>query len=51
MGAAAGQEAIAKYSKDSVTLENFVLQRGTQQLTAAGTVAIGAGIGQSRRTI
>ncbi len=37
-----GQEAIAKYSNDSVTLENFVLQRGTQRLTAAGTVAIGS---------
>ena len=39
----AGQEATARYSADSVTLENFVLQRGTQQLTAAGTVAIGSG--------
>ena len=37
-----GQEATAKYSNDSVTLENFVLQRGTQRVTAAGTVAIGA---------
>jgi autotransporter translocation and assembly factor TamB len=37
-----GQEAIAKYSSDSITLENFVLQRGVQQLTASGTVAIGA---------
>ena len=37
-----GQEADAKYSSDSVTLENFVLQRGTQRVTAAGTVAIGA---------
>ena len=37
-----GQEAIAKYTSDAVTLENFVLQRGAQQLTAAGTVAIGA---------
>ena len=48
VGAAAGQEAIAQYSNDSVTLENFVLQRGTQRVTAAGTVAIGASIGQSR---
>jgi hypothetical protein len=38
-----GQEAIARYSQDSVTIENFVLQRGTQQLTASGTVAIGSG--------
>ncbi len=38
-----GHEATARYARDSVTLENFVLQRGTQQLTAAGTVAIGAG--------
>jgi len=38
-----GQEAIARYSEDSVTIENFVLQRGTQQLTASGTVAIGSG--------
>ena len=37
-----GQEAVAQYSKDSVTLENFVLERGTQRVTAAGTVAIGA---------
>ena len=37
-----GQEAIAQYSKDSVTVENFVLERGTQRVTAAGTVAIGA---------
>ena len=37
-----GQEAVARYSKDAVTLENFVLQRGTQRVTAAGTVAIGA---------
>ena len=27
---------------DSVTLENFVLRRGTQRVSAAGTVAIGA---------
>jgi autotransporter translocation and assembly factor TamB len=38
-----GLEAIAQYSEDSVKLENFVLQRGPQQLTAAGTVAIGSG--------
>ncbi len=37
-----GQEAIAKYSNDSVTLENFVFERGVQRVTAAGTVAIGA---------
>ncbi|HET9467242.1 MAG TPA: translocation/assembly module TamB domain-containing protein [Vicinamibacterales bacterium] len=37
-----GQEATARYSKDSVTLNNFILQRGTQRVTAAGTVAIGA---------
>ena len=43
MGAAAGQEATARYTSDSVTLDNFVLQRGTQRLTAAGTVAIGSG--------
>ncbi len=36
-----GQEAIAKYSQDSVTLENFILQRGAQVVSAAGTVAIG----------
>ena len=36
-----GQEATAKYSSNSVTLENFVLQRGTQRVTAAGTIAIG----------
>lgn len=39
----AGQEATARYSADSLTIENFVLQRGSQQLTAAGTVAIGSG--------
>ena len=37
-----GQEATARYSEDSVTLENFVLERDTQRVTAAGTVAIGA---------
>jgi TamB, inner membrane protein subunit of TAM complex len=39
----AGQEAVAQYSKDSVALRNFVLQRGVQQLTAEGTVAVGSG--------
>jgi len=39
----AGQEAIARYAQDSITVENFVLRRGAQQLTAAGTVAIGSG--------
>jgi autotransporter translocation and assembly factor TamB len=37
-----GKEATAKYSSNAVTLENFVLERGTQRVTAAGTVAIGA---------
>ena len=37
-----GQEALAKYSNDSVTLENFVFERGVQRVTAAGTIAIGA---------
>ncbi len=37
-----GQEATARYSTDSVTVENFVLERGTQRVTAAGTVAVGA---------
>ncbi|MEO5742170.1 MAG: translocation/assembly module TamB domain-containing protein, partial [Vicinamibacterales bacterium] len=37
-----GQESVVRYSKDTVTLESFVLQRGTQRVTAAGTVAIGA---------
>ena len=37
-----GQEAVAKYSDDSVTLENFVLQRGDQAVSARGTVGIGA---------
>ena len=37
-----GQEALAKYSDDSVTLENFVLQRGDQIVSARGSVAIGA---------
>ena len=36
-----GQEAVARSSKNAVTLENFILQRGTQRVTAAGTVAIG----------
>jgi autotransporter translocation and assembly factor TamB len=40
---AAGREATARYSKESITVENFVLQRGDQQLSAAGTVAIGSG--------
>jgi hypothetical protein len=36
-----GQEATARYSKDFVTVENFMLQRGAQRVTAAGTLAIG----------
>ncbi len=36
-----GQEATAQYSPGSVTIESFVLQRGAQQITANGTVAIG----------
>jgi len=39
----AGQEATARYSADSVTFDNFILQRGVQRVTAAGTVAIGTG--------
>ena len=39
----AGQEAVARYTSDSVTLQNFLLERGPQRLTAAGTVAIGSG--------
>jgi translocation and assembly module TamB len=38
-----GQEVTARYSDNSVTLDNFTLERGGQRLTAAGTVAIGAG--------
>ena len=38
-----GQEATARRSGDSVTVDNFILQRGEQRLTAAGTVAIGTG--------
>ena len=38
-----GQEAVAKYTTDTLTLENVVLQRGTQVVSAGGTVAIGAG--------
>jgi TamB, inner membrane protein subunit of TAM complex len=38
-----GQEAIAQYTADSITLKDFVLQRGAQRLTTAGTVAIGSG--------
>jgi translocation and assembly module TamB len=37
-----GQEATARYSKDFVTVDNFMLERGTQRVTAGGTVAIGA---------
>ena len=40
---AAGQEATARYTNDSVTVDNFVLQRGSQRLEARGTVAIGSG--------
>ena len=39
----AGQEAVARYSPDSVTIDNLILQRGSQQVSAAGTVAIGSG--------
>ena len=38
-----GPEATARYSEDSVTIDNLVLQRGNQKLTAQGTVAIGSG--------
>jgi hypothetical protein len=38
-----GQEAIARYADNSVTLYNLILERGEQRLTAAGTVAVGAG--------
>jgi len=41
-----GHEATAQYTKDSVTIENFVLERGTQRVTAAGTIAIGAASAQ-----
>jgi autotransporter translocation and assembly factor TamB len=40
---APGQEATARYTDDSVTIDNFVLQRGIQRLEARGTVAIGSG--------
>ncbi len=40
---APGQEATARYTDDSVTIDNFVLERGSQQLSARGTVAIGSG--------
>ncbi len=46
-----GQEAVAKYSQDSVTLENFVLQRGAQVVSAAGTVAIGASSANLRNNL
>lgn len=35
------QEGTARYSDDSVTVENLVLQRGAQRVTASGTIAIG----------
>ena len=38
---APGTEATAHYSPTSLTIDNFVLERGAQRLTAAGTVAIG----------
>ena len=41
-----GQEATAQYTQDSVTIENFVLERGTQRVSAAGTIAIGAASAQ-----
>jgi hypothetical protein len=37
-----GQEATARYSQDALTVNDFVLQRGAQRLTAEGTVAIGS---------
>jgi hypothetical protein len=41
-----GQEATAQYTKDSVTIENLVLERGTQRVSADGTIAIGAASAQ-----
>jgi len=38
---APGMEATARYSPTSVTIENLVLERGAQRLTAGGTVAVG----------
>jgi hypothetical protein len=38
---APGSEATAHYSPTALTVDNFVLERGAQRLTASGTVAIG----------
>jgi autotransporter translocation and assembly factor TamB len=41
-GLAAGREATAHYTPDSITIDTLTLQRGTQSITARGTVAVGA---------
>jgi translocation and assembly module TamB len=46
-----GQEATAEYSEDSIHIENFVLQRGEQQLAVAGTVAVGPGSENLQNTL
>ena len=37
----AGSEATAHYTPTSLTIDNFVLERGAERLTAEGTIAIG----------
>jgi autotransporter translocation and assembly factor TamB len=38
-----GREATVQYTTSSLTVKDFVLQRGTQMITANGTAAIGSG--------
>jgi hypothetical protein len=40
-GLPAGREAAARYTADSITLDNLALQRGAQVISVEGTVAIG----------
>ena len=40
-GLPAGREATAHYTTDSIAVDNLVLQRGAQTISAEGTVAIG----------
>ena len=39
---ASGTEATVHYSPTALTIDNFVVERGAQRMTAEGTVAIGS---------
>jgi translocation and assembly module TamB len=45
-GLAPGREATAHYTPESITVDSLTLQRGTQSISAQGTVAIGTASSQ-----